>query len=47
MTKASSWVQGHDHAPELGAVPPQPDEARLDLAQLENWVREINAMHNG
>jgi energy-coupling factor transporter ATP-binding protein EcfA2 len=47
MTKASNWVQGHDHAPELGAVPPLPEEARLDLAQLEDWVRDINAMHNG
>jgi len=43
MTRASSWVSGHDHAEALAATPPSPDEARADLAQLEKWVSEVRA----
>lgn len=47
MTKSSAWLQGHDHPPELGAIPPAPDEAKADLGQLETWVRDINVLHSG
>jgi hypothetical protein len=45
MTKASAWVQGHDHAPDLGAVTPTLEEALADVVALESWVREIRKLY--
>lgn len=41
MSRASEWVQAHDHAPDLGLPAPAPSEAMADLAALERWVKDV------
>jgi energy-coupling factor transporter ATP-binding protein EcfA2 len=41
MTRASDWVQGHDHAPDLALPVPEPHEAAADLDALDGWVRDV------
>ncbi len=41
MTRASEWVQGHDHAAGLALPVPTPVEASADLDALDRWVKEV------
>lgn len=45
MTKASAWIQGHDHATELALPVPEPAEVSADLAALERWVADVKQQH--
>jgi energy-coupling factor transporter ATP-binding protein EcfA2 len=45
MTKASAWIQGHDHPAELALSPPAPAEFNADLTALEIWVAEVKKLH--
>ena len=46
MTKASEWIQGHDHPAALALPVPEPAEALADLAALELWVKEIKKQYS-
>ena len=43
MTKTSRWLPGHDQAPAARQEMPEPDELKVDIDALENWVSEIRA----
>ena len=45
MTKASDWIQGHDHATELALPVPEPSELAADLDALDRWVKEVRKQH--
>jgi hypothetical protein len=41
MTKCSRWLPGHDQAAAARAPIPGPDELKIDIEALENWVFSI------
>ncbi len=41
MTRASEWIQGHDHAADLALPIPEPHEVAADLDTLEQWVKTV------
>ena len=41
MTKCSKWLPGHDQAPAAKQDIPEPDELKVDIDALENWVANI------
>lgn len=41
MTRTSEWIQGHDHAADLGSSVPEPHEALADLQALDQWVKDV------
>lgn len=41
MTRASEWVQAHDHAADLALPVPEPDEVGADLDALDQWVKTV------
>jgi hypothetical protein len=47
MSKASEWIQGHDHATALALPVPEPAEASADLDALDRWVKEVKRQHEG
>ena len=42
MTKSSRWLPGHDQAPAENVPVPHPDEVKIDMDALENWVGRIS-----
>jgi hypothetical protein len=41
MTKASNWIQGHDHATELALPIPEFDEVSADFRAFDGWFSEL------
>ncbi len=41
MTKCSTWLTGHDHAPAARAPVPTSTELLQDISDLEKWVKDI------
>jgi hypothetical protein len=46
MTKASQWIQGHDHATLLALPLPDYEEVSADFATFEQWMEEIRRQNN-
>lgn len=46
MTKASSWIEGHDHAAGLGASVPPPNEVIEDVLKLEEWASGVRKTYS-
>lgn len=46
MTKASKWIEGHDHAAAIADPVPDPDELRRDLEELRSWSKEVRKLVN-
>lgn len=46
MTKCSKWLPGHDQAAAAKQDIPEPDELRIDIDALENWVASIRERRN-
>ena len=42
MTKASTWLPGHDQSAAVNAPVPEPDEIADDIRTLDDWVSRIN-----
>ena len=46
MTKSSRWLPGHDESPADASDTPAPDELQADIDALDDWIREVNKIHN-
>lgn len=46
MSKCSRWLPGHDEAAASRAPMPEPDELKVDIKTLEDWVSTINSRRN-
>lgn len=46
MDKCSTYLRGHDDAPEINEPMPEPDEVREDILELETWVKNMRPRRN-